>query len=642
MTAHKEAPRPSPDPGHRQVLRATAVLLAIAFCTCVYTTVTGARTVAAASEDRRIVALMQAADQAGSAVEAEFAGAADPTVTDAVFASLNAAAEAAGLDGLQFSGGESEPLRTLLADPSAALEQARIQSQLPDLAAELASTPEQLAASVANGALSGHARAYAESSSRSVGAASGPARLDTLTRAAESLYDSSRARLVAGLAGALATAVGLVFLANRLSPPGLALAQRLSGFAGPRSGRHGAGPGRAVYRRMEPASPVSYQPPAVGAPSAWAPAAPDAVQAAAPAPAPTAVPQASPQIPDAPAQASVTPTPAASGTPEAWAPGPADPAAPQFSHQVPDASVQASVPPVPAVSGTPEARAPEAADPAPSGPAPAPAPDASPTATAPPAFPLPRPSATPVPSQTPEAVLVFTQAPSPARPSPARPSPVRPAPSPPAATSAAAAPSPAAAPEATPAPSSPATPAVPVPQPGLGAPVPSPAAGEGLPGGDRTASDAEGYPATQEIAALGVTAPGGPLLVTDVLKEALAQVARPRQVRWAIQTMASVPEPVAARLAHAVAELIDAAAAKSPTLAVQVAARSTASQLVITISDRAAEAPPGRLALGPKPTAVLSLIRRLGGSLTASPALTGDGTDTILTLAIPAEARKIG
>jgi hypothetical protein len=131
-------------------------------------------------------------------------------------------------------------------------------------------------------------------------------------------------------------------------------------------------------------------------------------------------------------------------------------------------------------------------------------------------------------------------------------------------------------------------------------------------------------------------------LVTDVLKEALAQVARPRQVRWAIQTMASVPEPVAARLAHAVAELIDAAAAKSPTLAVQVAARSTASQLVITISDRAAEAPPGRLALGPKPTAVLSLIRRLGGSLTASPALTGDGTDTILTLAIPAEARKIG
>jgi hypothetical protein len=125
------------------------------------------------------------------------------------------------------------------------------------------------------------------------------------------------------------------------------------------------------------------------------------------------------------------------------------------------------------------------------------------------------------------------------------------------------------------------------------------------------------------------------MLVTDVLKEALAQMERPGQVRWAIQTMAQVPDAVAPRLAHAVAELIDAAAAKSPALAVLVAARSTEAELVITIRDRAADHRPGDLALGPRPAAVLSLVRRLRGSLTAAPAAPG-GTETRLSVPLVA------
>jgi hypothetical protein len=151
----------------------------------------------------------------------------------------------------------------------------------------------------------------------------------------------------------------------------------------------------------------------------------------------------------------------------------------------------------------------------------------------------------------------------------------------------------------------------------------------------RTASDS--YPTTQEVPALGLSADGA-LSVAEVLKEALSQLARPHQVRWAIGTMQAVPEAMAPRLAHVVAELVDAAAAKAPALAVAVSARSTSSQLVIAICDRAPGAAPGQLALGPKPGAVLSLVRRLGGSLTASPEPFGRGT--ITTLSLPASANR--
>jgi anti-sigma regulatory factor (Ser/Thr protein kinase) len=125
---------------------------------------------------------------------------------------------------------------------------------------------------------------------------------------------------------------------------------------------------------------------------------------------------------------------------------------------------------------------------------------------------------------------------------------------------------------------------------------------------------------------------GGALIIADVLAKALTQVARPRQVRWSIETMAAVPQTVAPRLAHAVAELVDAAITKAPSQAVTLAARSERNRLVLTISDQAPGPRSGRLALGLKPGAVLSLIRRLGAGLTASPRADGSGTDTVLTL----------
>jgi hypothetical protein len=155
--------------------------------------------------------------------------------------------------------------------------------------------------------------------------------------------------------------------------------------------------------------------------------------------------------------------------------------------------------------------------------------------------------------------------------------------------------------------------------------------GEAAASGKPVAAD-RAYPVTQDVALVGPRPSVEQVVVPDVLKEALAQVARPHQVRWAIQTMATLPETVAPRLAHTVAELIDAAAAKSPALAVVVAARSDKTRLTITISDRAPDAVPGRLALGPKPGAVLSLVRRMGATLTASPSAGGSGTDTILAL----------
>jgi hypothetical protein len=86
-------------------------------------------------------------------------------------------------------------------------------------------------------------------------------------------------------------------------------------------------------------------------------------------------------------------------------------------------------------------------------------------------------------------------------------------------------------------------------------------------------------------------------------------------------------------LARAVTELADGAAAKSATAAVLVLAVTDGPRLIVTISDTADSAR-GDLALGPKPSAVLALVKRLDAALTASPNPSGRGTDTVLSLPI--------
>jgi hypothetical protein len=150
-----------------------------------------------------------------------------------------------------------------------------------------------------------------------------------------------------------------------------------------------------------------------------------------------------------------------------------------------------------------------------------------------------------------------------------------------------------------------------------------------------TSGGADGaYPGTQEVslAALGVQETPVPL--ATVVREALAQVERAHQVRWAIQTEATVAPDVAPRLARAVAVLTDAATAKSGALAALVSVRNENGKLIVTVSDRARGAPPGQLALGDNPGAILALVKRLGATLTASPGRSGDGTDTVLSMPI--------
>jgi hypothetical protein len=139
-------------------------------------------------------------------------------------------------------------------------------------------------------------------------------------------------------------------------------------------------------------------------------------------------------------------------------------------------------------------------------------------------------------------------------------------------------------------------------------------------------------PGTQEMSLAALLGPEGPVPVIEVLRESVAQLGRPRQVRWSIHTSELVSAVQAPRLAHAVAELVDAATGKSEAIAVLVRATSSAERLVITVSDRLPGEGRGDLALGPKPGAVLTLVRRMGAALTASPNESGSGTDTILSV----------
>jgi hypothetical protein len=93
-----------------------------------------------------------------------------------------------------------------------------------------------------------------------------------------------------------------------------------------------------------------------------------------------------------------------------------------------------------------------------------------------------------------------------------------------------------------------------------------------------------------------------------------------------------VPAPVARRLARIVSGLIEAAAPQDPDQPVLVAAGSTQARLMVVVSESSGSKDRGRLALGAKPAALLSLLRQLNGSLVASPAVNGIGTDTILSV----------
>jgi hypothetical protein len=719
VNANASHPEPSPDLGHRRIRRAAAVLLAIALCTCVYTTITNARTVLAAGEDKRIVSLMLAADQAGAALDAESSGQADSTAADATFAALADAAQAAKLDTLQLDGlGRADSLKSLLGDPVNALTEARTTGQLGLLAVELSQAQTQLADNLANGSLSGHAHNYAQASTATVAGGGSQPSLDVLTRAADSLYSSSRARLMAGLAGAVATAAGLLFLTGRMSVAGLG--GRLAAWArlGGATGRHSAPSGPVLYQRMEAAVPVSYQPASPPAADGWSQietaadrtwSAPDAPVAAEPVgyteqqPSPLFVDAAETAVPGqlvaAPAETAVPGQPFAAPA-ETAVPGqpfaaPAETAVPGQPFAAP---AETAVPGQPfaapaetAVPGQPFAAPAVPAETAvgisfwvdpvtgapvgetgtqpgqpfagPAGGVPFAAfpPEAGPIAeepvgetevrlgqpfAAPPAPGQPL-AAPPAPGQH----LGAPGQPLAAPPAPGQPlgAPSQPlaAPGQPLAVAGGGGPFGAIPPGAGPIPVG--TDGIPANQaastvgpPAIWRPGPQPAPTGAGAGGGQTASDTATHPATQEFTALSASGTTGPFLVTDVLKEALAQVSRPHQVRWAIQTMATVPEALVPRLAHVVAELVDAAAAKSPSLAVRVAARSTATRLIVTVSDRAPAEPPGHLALGPKPGAVFSLIRRLNGSLTGSPAAAGGGTDTILTVPIPTDGRGIG
>ncbi|MDR1823913.1 MAG: hypothetical protein LBR27_01005 [Bifidobacteriaceae bacterium] len=141
------------------------------------------------------------------------------------------------------------------------------------------------------------------------------------------------------------------------------------------------------------------------------------------------------------------------------------------------------------------------------------------------------------------------------------------------------------------------------------------------------------YPATASVPPLaGLFGLEPPLSLEDTLAEALAQVERPHQVRWAIAATAQVPATIAPRLAHVVADLVDAATAKSPALAVLVSAQANDTVLQVAVSDRAPGPPPGRDPLGPRAHAIQMLAGRIGATVRATPGAGGRGTDVRITL----------
>jgi hypothetical protein len=147
-----------------------------------------------------------------------------------------------------------------------------------------------------------------------------------------------------------------------------------------------------------------------------------------------------------------------------------------------------------------------------------------------------------------------------------------------------------------------------------------------------TARGRHTHPATASLSPeqLGIVGEEGAVSLTAAMTEALAQVNRPHQVRWALNGDLAIPAILAPRLAHVVAELIDAATARNPALVVLVTARHQGGALAVTVSDRsnvtASQAP------GNRARAINAIVARIGGTLVARPGPGGRGTDAMLTV----------
>jgi len=131
-----------------------------------------------------------------------------------------------------------------------------------------------------------------------------------------------------------------------------------------------------------------------------------------------------------------------------------------------------------------------------------------------------------------------------------------------------------------------------------------------------------------------------PIALTQAMTEALAQVSRPHQVRWSLRTESELPAALAPRLAHVVAELIDAATAKNPALVVLVTANQAGPNLYVTVSDRAAGGSNGRFGLGSRSRAIQAVADRMGASLTSRAGPGGRGSDVTVSLPLQPEAES--
>jgi hypothetical protein len=97
---------------------------------------------------------------------------------------------------------------------------------------------------------------------------------------------------------------------------------------------------------------------------------------------------------------------------------------------------------------------------------------------------------------------------------------------------------------------------------------------------------------------------------------------------------------MAPRLAHVVAELIDAATAKNPALVVLVTARTQDNVLYVTVSDRSGVPASDNLGLGGRVRAIHAVVERMGASLAARPGPGGRGTDATVIVPLPPSGPK--
>ncbi|MDR2380678.1 MAG: hypothetical protein LBE08_05810 [Bifidobacteriaceae bacterium] len=565
---------------HRRLALAAAGVLLIGLVTACVAVFWAAGDVRAASADLNAAKVLQGTDRALVAVLKELGGGSTQDTNQAM-ADLAESSAKLDLDKLSATATTAEESAiALLEDPSGLLATARAAAGVAALPGPLRDSVGLVSDSLRDAALRSNAAPYVTATRFGSTGVQTDAGIDDLVDAAQSLANSARARLITGIIGGLIALGGIVFLvvwATRQDTPDGADRPKRAGVIGAVIGRVSAlVPGRRPKAAGEPASPTSQ---------------------------PTSGLTAQPVFPPVGGQ----PQPPSAGLP-------ASP--PIAGGQIPPGAAQPPAAAFAATSGP--GQQPAVAAQQPTG---AFATDAFATAAAQqqPVGPVaPTTSAAQQPTgagQPPAAVAAQQPAGAFAQPAGAgQPS------------AAAAAQQPAGAfaqtIDAAQASAAAAQLAAEIRRPAAGAQGASgqdptqatnPFAGDGA-GAAETASSEEGVP------------------LVDVLQETLALLEHPRQVRWAINATAAIHPVQAPRLAHAVAELVDAAASKSGSLAVLVRVEVTEGRLEITVTDAAEGPGRGTLALGPKPSSVLTLVKTMGASLTASPNATGRGTDTRLSL----------